>query len=426
MFPDFHYLFQSLFGVDLPGLSIIKTFGFFVALGFIAGAWALTKELKRKQAQGLFQPEIITETIGGPVKTSEIIWMFVLGFLVGFKIVGILINASAIADNPVAYLFSLQGNWIAGLLLGGILAFYKYTDKKKQANQKPTQQKVSVYPHQRVADIVFIAAIAGFAGAKLFNAFETWDDFVDDPIGNLISSSGLTYYGGLICATVALYVYTRKKKFSFAHLCDAAAPALLLAYGIGRLGCHFSGDGDWGIYNSAYVTQADASLAKAAPGQFETIVTQYPEAFREFGAPQNVPHKYVPAPSALPDWLFAMNYKNNVNNEGVAIAGDKGTYNHVLAAGVFPTPIYEAFACVLLFLILWSLRKRFDVPLKIFGIYLVMNGLERFLVEKIRVNHQYDWAFNLTQAELISFALILIGLILFFTPKKTIKTTPEQ
>lgn len=418
MYPDFQYLFQSLFGVDIPGLSIVKTFGFFVALGFLGGAWVITRELKRKQELGLFKPEIVTEVTGGPVKMQEVFWMFILGFVIGFKVVGVLLNASLISDNPAAYLFSLQGNWVAGLVLGGVLAFFRYSDRKKKAGQKPTEQKVAVYPHQRVADIIFIAAIAGFAGAKLFNAFETWDDFVADPIGNLISSSGLTFYGGLICATTALYIYARKKKFSFAHLCDAAAPALILAYGIGRLGCHFSGDGDWGIYNSAYVTQADASLAQVSEAQFDSTVARYPEAFREFGAANKVPHKYVPAPAGLPDWLFAMNYKNNVNNEGVAIAGEKGHYNHVLAAGVFPTPIYEAIVCTLLFLILWGIRKRFNVPLKIFGIYLVMNGLERFLVEKIRVNHQYDWFFNLTQAEIISFALILAGVILFFANKK--------
>ena len=48
MFPDFHYLFNSLFGIDIPGLSLVKTFGFFVALAFLAGAWVITRELKRK------------------------------------------------------------------------------------------------------------------------------------------------------------------------------------------------------------------------------------------------------------------------------------------------------------------------------------------------------------------------------------------
>jgi len=419
MYPDFHYLFRSLFGIDIPGLSIVKTFGFFVALAFIGGAWALTRELKRKTDLGLFQPEIVTEVSGQPVKPAEILWMFILGFIIGFKLIGLLLNASVAADNPVGYLFSLEGNLIAGLILGGILAYFKYRDKKKRESQQIREQKVAVYPHQRVADIIFIAAIGGFAGAKIFNAFETWDDFIADPIGNLISSSGLTFYGGLIVATAALYLYSRKKKFSFAHLCDAAAPALMLAYGIGRLGCHFSGDGDWGIYNSAYVTEAGASLAKATPAQYDSTVARYPDAFREFGAAHQIPHKYVPAPAGLPDWIFAMNYKHNVNNEGIVITGDNGQYNHVLPVGVFPTPVYEAVICMLLFLLLWWLRRKFDVPLKVFGIYLVLNGLERFMIEKIRVNYQYDWGFlHPTQAEIISAGLVLAGLLLFLFSKR--------
>lgn len=418
MFPDFHYLFQSLFGVDLPGLSLVKTFGFFVAMSFLGGAWVLMQELKRKKEQGLFQPEIVVEETGKPASVNELIWMAVLGFLVGFKLLGLLLNASVAAKDPVGFLLSAQGNWIGGILFGALFVYSRYSARKKRQLPEVKKQKVAIYPHQRVADIIFIAAIGGFGGAKIFNAFETWDNFLEDPVGNLLSASGLTFYGGLIVATVALYIYARKKKFSFTHLCDAAAPALMLAYGIGRLGCQFSGDGDWGIFNSAYVTQADASLAKGPFQDYEAMVQKYPQQFIDRNLNQVTPNKYVPAPGWLPDWMFAQNFKHNVNKDGIPIAGDTGEYATVLPAGVFPTSMYEAAACILLFFFLWKIRKRYNRPLQLFGIYLVLNGLERFFVELIRVNYKYDWGFiHPTQAEIISTCLVLAGLSLFFLYK---------
>lgn len=424
MFPDFHYLFQQLFGIDIPGLSIVKTFGFFVALGFLAGAWVIAKELRRKKEAGLFQPEIVTEVIGKKVTTSELITTGILGFIVGFKLIGLFIDARSAAQNPMDYILSGQGSWAAGIIVAALFAYSRYRTKKKQELAEPKEVKLAVYPHQRVTDIIFIAAIAGFAGAKIFNAFETWDDFIQDPIGNLLAPAGLTYYGGLILATISLYVYSRIKKFSFAQLCDATAPALILAYGIGRLGCQFSGDGDWGVFNSAYITQADASLAKSSLQDYDSLVQQHPQLFIDRNHNATIPNIYAPAPGWAPDWLYAQNFKHNVNNDGMPIVGDTGEYNHVLPAGVFPTSMYEAIVCFLLFLVLWGLRKRFHQPLKLFGIYLVMNGLERFFIEKVRVNFKYDWGFiHPTQAEIISFLLVVAGLGLFFfyKPKPGLK-----
>jgi len=419
MFPDFHYLFQSLFGIDIPALSIIKTFGFFVAMGFLGGAWVLGKELKRKKEEGLFQPEIIVEEIGKPATNSELISVGLLGFVLGFKIIGLFLNAELVSRNPIDYIFSFQGNLIAGILGAALLVYLRYSEKKKKTTKTPTSRKMEVFPHQRVADIIFIAAITGFAGAKIFNAFETWDDFIQNPIQNLISPSGLTFYGGLIFATIALYIYSKKKKFSFRQLCDAAAPALMLAYAIGRLGCQFSGDGDWGIYNSAYITQADGSLTNASMEDFKNQVAKYPNSFKEFGASHTIPQKHVQGSSALPVWIVAQNFKHNVNNDGIAIEGETGSYSHVLPVSVFPTSMYEAIGCTLLFLLIWSVRRKFKLPLQLFGFYLILNGLERFFIEKIRVNYEYDWGFiHPSQAEIISFLLVLVGIALLVMPRK--------
>ncbi|HEY9177863.1 MAG TPA: prolipoprotein diacylglyceryl transferase family protein [Flavipsychrobacter sp.] len=413
MYPDFQYLLESLTGSAMPEwLSIFKTFGFFVALAFLAAAWTLSLELKRKEKQGLLQPTVSTVIVGKPATMTDYIWAVVSGFIIGFKVGGIFGNIAKVSPDPLGYIFSAEGNFFAGLLVAGLLLYLKYSEKKKQELPKPEERKVLTHPHQRSMEILLIAAVAGMAGAKIFNAFETWEQFLADPIGSLFSSAGLTFYGGLIVATISLYFYSRKHKIAFKHLCDAAAPGLILAYGVGRLGCHFAGDGDWGIFNSAYLTNADGTLRAAAVGEFQDVVARVSSVYKDITV---IPHLYVPAPSWLPDWLYGMNYPHNVNHDGVMIEGCTGNYCAVLPVSVFPTPLYEFAACMLLFAMLWALRTRFKLPLQLFGLYLVVNGLERFFVEKIRVNYKYDLGFiRPTQAEIISTVLVITGLVLLF------------
>lgn len=98
-----------------------------------------------------------------------------------------------------------------------------------------------------MGDITLLALVFGLAGAKLFDIFENWTDFLRRPSDYLFSPAGLTMYGGLICAAIAIAVYARKHKIGFLHLSDAVAPGLMLAYGIGRLGCQLSGMGIGGL-----------------------------------------------------------------------------------------------------------------------------------------------------------------------------------
>jgi len=362
MYPDLRHVLQALFQTDMPSFfSLFKTFGFFVAIAFLAAAWILTRELKRKEAQGLLNPE------GLPVERAK-----------------------------------------------------KYLTREQKKIIQSGQ--IAVFPHQRVGEIVILALISGIIGAKLFNAMESWDAFTKDPIGMLFSGSGLTFYGGLLTAAVTIVFYLRKHGISVVHFCDAIAPALMLAYGIGRLGCHFSGDGDWGIFNSAYYSLPDGSLKQASLQQFSSVVQNTTSYFAEhFGNIASIPHYYAPAPSAFPTWLYAMNFTHNVSNEGVAIAGCADDYCHMLPVGVFPTSLYEAAICTLLFLLLWTMRHRLKYAFHGFGLYLLLNGVERFLIEKIKVNYRYDWGFmHPAQSEIIAVLLVFTGtiILLFYKNKQ--------
>ncbi|ULQ57532.1 prolipoprotein diacylglyceryl transferase [Flavihumibacter rivuli] len=371
MYPNLYYAFKDLFGIDIPGLRFINSFGFFVALAFLGAAWTLTLELRRKSKAGLLQYEETQITIGQPASISDLLTNFILGFLLGYKIIGAFVVGP---EDPQAFIFSSDGSLPTGLLVGALFAGLKWWEKKKQQLPKPEQRTIRIWPQDRVGDFVVFAAIFGFLGAKIFHNLENWNEFKADPIGALLSFSGLTFYGGLICAAVAIGWYARKHKISLRHLCDATAPGLMLAYAVGRIGCQVAGDGDWGIANSK-------------PNPF----------------------------SWLPDWAWAYKYPHNVLNEGVPIPGCVGQYCNELAQAHYPTPLYETIAGLLLFTLLWSIRKKITVPGRLFAVYLIVNGLERFFIEKIRVNTKYDiLGFHPTQAELISTGLVIAGVILWF------------
>lgn len=321
------------------------------------------------------------------------------------------------------HIFKTFGLMVALAFIGATMVMVRELKRKEgQGLIKPQvdpKKKELVYPHQRISEIVMIAAIFGLIGAKIFNALETWSDFIKDPISNLFSPSGLTFYGGLITATAVFYYYARKHKIRFVHLCDAAAPAIMLAYGIGRMGCQLAGDGDWGIYNSAYVTQATgtALVRTAGPGDFKLNA-----ATDEHGNPVIYGSRYVPGPAWLPRSFVAQNFPHNIIGEGRAIPGDTGEYHAVLPYGVFPTSLYEFFAGILLFGVMWSVRKRIKQPFHMFGLYLILAGIERFFVEQFRVNTKYDLGFiHPTQAEIISVVLMILGVCIFafyrFKPK---------
>lgn len=423
MYPNLYYAFKDLFGVEIPFLKVFQTFGFFVAIAFLAAAYVLTIELRRRERLGWLQgvPEKIVS--GKPASTSELIWGGIIGFILGYKVLGLVFSWGTASQDLQGFLFSGQGSWIGGIALAALLVYRRYAAAKKQALDKPKEETVLVMPHQRVPDFTVMAAIAGLIGAKIFHNLENWNDFVQDPWGSLISFSGLTFYGGLIVAAIVIINYARKKQINIRHLIDSAAPALMLAYGIGRMGCHFSGDGDWGIYNSSYAADATGKVVKIAPAQYQEIVKNNAAYFmNQNGSLDNIPHAAFEKPASLgflPDWFFAYSYPHNVINEGVQVAGCSGQYCKALPIAVYPTPLYEIIACLLLFGVLWAIRKRTTVPGVIFGIYLILNGLERFFIEKIRVNTKYDiFGFHPTQAEIIAFLMIVGGAFLIWYCRK--------
>jgi prolipoprotein diacylglyceryltransferase len=370
MYPTISDLLKDIFGFYLP--LPIQSFGFMLALSFLAAAYTLKLELQRKEQGGLLRPIIQKVMKGERAKPMELISSFLIGFVLGYKLVYAFLNYSLFVEDTQAILLSTDGNWPAGLVLGGWMAWMLYREKEKEKLATPQLITQQLHPFEMVSSITIVAAVSGILGAKIFHNLENLDDFARDPIDALISFSGLTMYGGLIVGTIAVMRYGYKLGIPPLVLADATAPGLMLAYGTGRLGCQISGDGDWGIVN---LSQKPGWLSWA------------------------------------PDWVWAYNYPNNVINEGIPIPGCEGAHCYMLPDAVFPTPLYEAIACIGLFFVLWMLRRRLKHTGQIFFLYLLLNGTERFFIEKIRVNNKFDLlGMQVTQAEVIASLLFITGL----------------
>lgn len=390
MYPTIYDAIKDLFGFDIPFLQIANTFGFFVAIAFLVANYVMSIELKRKEEEGILLPTTKMEKVGYPFSPADYIVNTLIGFVFGYKIVPLLFDSSLLAGGAPHYLFSSNGNVIAGILLAGLLLFLKWREDKKQRLPEPKELQVIVHPWQHMGYITLVAAVTGIFGAKFFHQLEYWDDFIADPIGGIFSASGLTFFGGLICGGAGVLWVAKKKGIGVRNMLDVGGPAMMLAYGIGRLGCHFSGDGDWGIVNSAH-----------KPSWL----------------------------SFMPDWFWAYNYPNNVAHEcdptGGSMPCDFGMTPY-LQLPVWPTPMYEAIAAIVLFGVLWLLRKKIKPSGALFGIYLMMVGAERFLIEKIRVNSTYNlFGFYPTQAEIISVVLFLGGIaLLIYAFQKSKNSSP--
>ena len=301
MYPDLSYIFHDLIGTARDNwLSIFKTFGMFLVLAILTAAFLLYLEMKRKAAQGLFTPEKVKVKENAPATTWDLISNAIFGFILGFKGFHALTNFAELQRDAADFLLSTEGNWPMGIAGAALFAGLKYWSSRPKEGQKPKVKVVKIYPHDRIGDITVIAAISGVVGAKIFALIEDLPSFFADPVGTFFSGSGLAIYGGLIGGFIGVAWYARSKNIALLHLMDAVAPALIISYGVGRLGCQFSGDGDWGV------------VAGPQPDWW-----------------------------FLPDWLWSQTYPHNVINEGIPIQGCEARYCMELAQGVYPTPLYE-------------------------------------------------------------------------------------
>jgi phosphatidylglycerol:prolipoprotein diacylglycerol transferase len=212
-------------------------------------------------------------------------------------------------------------------------------------------------------DILLGALIGGILGAKLYYMLLNWPLTVRDPIGMLTSRSGLVWYGGFIGGLLGAIWAVRRRGQPVAELADISAPALALAYGLGRIGCFLVGD-DYGRPTDSWVGVA---FPKGAPPSTAGNLR------RGFG---------VDIPADIPD-------------------------GQVLS--VYPTQLFETGISLLIFFILWRLRFKDRRAGWLFSLWLVLAGVERFVIEFFRAKDDRFFG-ALSLAQVISIGLMVVGL----------------
>ena len=93
-------------------------------------------------------------------------------------------------------------------------------------------------------EMVTVALLGGLVGARAYYPIQHHEGGVS--VGDIVSGSGLVWYGGLLGGVIAVVIWARRRDFLNLQLLDLAGPCLALGYAIGRIGCQVSGDGDYG------------------------------------------------------------------------------------------------------------------------------------------------------------------------------------
>jgi phosphatidylglycerol:prolipoprotein diacylglycerol transferase len=196
----------------------------------------------------------------------------------------------------------------------------------------------------------------------------------------------------------AITVYVIRKKIPFLKIWDGLGVALILAYGVARLGCHFAGDGDYGTPTKLPWGTIYANGTAKPTGMLREYFDIHPD--------ERAAWSY--------DSLRVIHTR--IDRLGYAVNQfDEVTPLH-------PTPVYEMILGIIGFLIMLRLRRNEYPDGKIFMIYLMLASMFRFIVEFLRL--QPKLLFGLSEAQLIAIVLFGVGLAgMKYFDRKPGKTT---
>ena len=211
---------------------------------------------------------------------------------------------------------------------------------------------------RHLSDVLLAAVLGTLVGGKLYFVgviTHNWHD--------LFSRSGFVFWGGFMGAVAACWATIRVRKLPFARYADVAGIAIAAGYAVGRSGCWAVGD-DYGRWY-------EGPLAVAFPMGFPP--TTVGDMQRSFGA------------------VFPV------------------TMDRAMLVGVVPTQLIEVTLGFVMFLVLWRLRQHTHADGWLFGVYAVLAGIERFLVEFLRIKD--DRFFVLSIAQCIAIAVFVVGIL---------------
>jgi phosphatidylglycerol:prolipoprotein diacylglycerol transferase len=207
-----------------------------------------------------------------------------------------------------------------------------------------------------MGDVILAAVIGGLLGAKIYYAI-----LIGDPTA-IFSRAGFVFWGGLMGGIVSVAAMVKYKKAKFTHISDVMAPALAGAYAVGRTGCFAVGDD----YGKPWDGPLAVAFPEGAPPSTAANLAQ------QFGAAVD--------PSISPETVLA----------------------------VHPTQLYEVAMAMLMFALIWRLRGHGNLRGWLFGVYLALAGVERFIIEFFRAKDDRFFG-TFTMAQVIAIGFVLAG-----------------
>src|ERR1700722_17636690 len=246
---------------------------------------------------------------------------------------------------------------------------------------------------------VAVPALCGIVGAKLYHVLETPRELLADPLGQLFSRYGLAWFGGLMAGFAAFVWLARRFNYSLLEVFDAGSAAAAIGYGVGRIGCLLSGDGDYGVPTSLPWGMSFPN------GLVPTTQRVHPTPIYE-----------LIVACAIAGILWKLGTLQILSDRvDQATMASKEVRVPVAAAGrSFDSPQIPSPH--------WSARSPWLRPGSVFAAYLILTGVARFLVEFIRINPRSF--FGLTNAQAASLASIIAGAALWAAVSS--KSLPES
>ena len=271
--------------------------------------------------------------------------------------------ASPIVHHP--FQFGIGGFNLTGFGIAVLLSFLiaQVVSERELARRGRDVEAAAV------SDVLFAALLGTIIGAKLYYVGVLTHDIRD-----FFSRGGFVFWGGFIGSVILCAITIRYKKLSFVRFADVGGIAIAAGYAVGRTGCWAVGD-DYGRPYSG------------------PLAVSFPE-----GAP----------PSTV------LEMQRNFHTD-FPVGTDPST-----VVSVYPTQLMEVVLGFAMFAVLWRLRDHKHAEGWLFGVWCVLAGIERFIVEFFRAkDDRFSWAFGLSMAQVIGLAIIAAGVVIMAARRTT-------
>ena len=272
--------------------------------------------------------------------------------------------ASPIVHHP--FQFGIGGFNLTGFGIAVLLSFLiaQIVSERELARRGHDVEAMAI------SDVLFAALLGTMIGAKIYYVI-----VVSHDIRDLWSRGGFVFWGGFMGSVALCALTIRYKKLSFPRFADVAGIAIAAGYAVGRTGCWAVGD--------------------------------------DYGRPYTGPFAVLFPEGAPPSTVAEMQRSFNVTDLPAGL--DPRT-----VISVYPTQIMEVAMGMIMFGILWRMRDHKHAEGWLFGVWAILAGIERFIVEFFRAkDDRLGWTMGLSLAQVIALAMIAIGFAVMAARSKT-------